>query len=422
MRFLFKFLIFLFFILNQITSNLYAGIASGPAIHDRNVIPLPRPLTELKTDSPTQVVDPITGIIRIDDSGSRSTGFTKGLLGISFNDFFKKRETITIREIRTSGNGTDYLELGTKFSVAADGSTLAFRVGAIKYDVGQQNAAADATGNSDFIDTNFIKPFFKSKDLNFSYGISAIRASYIENRTFIISGTAPGTPATDKIDQRVDLSLYFNSYDKVFNQAGTTGKISFSKGDNNANHTKDDLGGPTGSFSKVTAQVNRLEKITEKDILYIRFKGQYALTPLDAAEEFSLGGLYNVRAYPNSEGGGADNADSGFVINFELERMLAKNVKAFAFYDFGKISIYENYGDSTEAKSSLPINGFKANKNTYNLKGTGLGLEWEAMPNTKFNMLWAHKLGNNPGRRTDDSDFDRTSIKDLIRLGFSQQF
>ena len=163
MRFLFKFLIFLFFILNQITSKLYAGIASGPAIHDRNVIPLPRPLTELKTDSPTQVVDPITGIIRIDDSGSRSTGFTKGLLGISFNDFFKKGETITIREIHTSGNGTDYLELGTKFSVAADGSTLAFRVGAIKYDVGQQNAAADATGNSDFIDTNFIKPFFNLK-------------------------------------------------------------------------------------------------------------------------------------------------------------------------------------------------------------------------------------------------------------------
>jgi hypothetical protein len=53
---------------------------------------------------------------------------------------------------------------------------------------------------------------------------------------------------------------------------------------------------------------------------------------------------------------------------------------------------------------------------------TGLGLEWEALPNTKFNMLWAHKLGNNPGRRTDNSDFDRTSIKDLIRFGFTQQF
>jgi hemolysin activation/secretion protein len=414
--------LFLFFILTQVTTNLYAGIASGPAIHDRNVIPLPRPLTELKTDSPTQVVDPITGIIRVDDSGSRSTGFTKGLLGISFNDFLKRGETITIREIHTSGNGTDYLELGTKFPVGADGSTLAFRAGAIKYDVGQQNAAADATGNSDFIDVNFIKPFFKSKDLNLSFGVSAIRASYIENRTFVISGTAPGTPATDKIDQRVDLSLYFNSYDKAFNQSGTTGKISFSRGDNNANHTKDDLGGPTGSFSKVTAQVNRLEKITDQDNLYIRFKGQYALTPLDAAEEFSLGGLYNVRAYPNSEGGGADNADSGFVINFELERMLAKNFKAFAFYDFGKISIYENYGDSTEAKSSLPIGGFKTNKNSYNLKDTGLGLEWEALANTKFNILWAHKLGNNPGRRTDNSDFDRTNIKDLIRFGFTQQF
>jgi len=37
-------------------------------------------------------------------------------------------------------------------------------------------------------------------------------------------------------------------------------------------------------------------------------------------------------------------------------------------------------------------------------------------------MLWAHKLGNNPGRRTDNSDFDKTNIKDLIRFGFTQQF
>lgn len=406
-----RFLIILF--LSFSINNLYAGIGSGPAIHDRNVIPLPRPTTEPKSDATQKTINPITGILRIDDSGSRSTGFTKGLIGISFNDFLKQGETFSIREIHTSGNGSDYLELGAKFPVGLEGSTLAFRAGAINYDVGQQNASLDPSGNSDFFDVNFTKPIFKSKDLNLDFGISGIRASYIENRG---GGTSPGHPATDKVDQRLDLSLYFNFYDKLFNQSGTSGKLVFSHGDVDAAHIVDDIGAPSGSFSKIVAQLNRLEKITEQDNLYIRFKGQYALTALDAAEEFSLGGLYNVRVYPNSEGGGPDNADSGFVINFELERMLNKNLKVFAFYDFGKIQIYD------DPTGQFPKGGFKVYKNEYNLKDTGLGMEWEVMSNTKVNMLWAHKLGNNHGRRTDGTNFDRTNTTDMLRFGFAQQF
>ena len=408
-----RFLILVTIFLSQIISSLYAGIGSGPAIHDRNVIPLPRPSTEPKENKADKPLNPITGILRIDDSGSRSTGFTKGLIGISFNDFLKQGETFTIREIHTSGNGSDYLELGAKFPVGLEGSTLAFRAGAINYDVGQQNASLDASGNSDFMDVNFIKPIFKSKDLNLDFGISGIRASYIENRG---GGSSPGHPATDKVDQRLDLSLYFNFYDKLFNQSGTTGKLVFSHGDIDAAHIVDDIGGPSGSFSKIVAQFNRLEKITEQDNLYIRFKGQYALTSLDAAEEFSLGGLYNVRVYPNSEGGGPDNADSGFVINFELERMLNKNLKVFAFYDFGKIQIYD------DPTGQFPKGGFNVYKNEYNLKDTGLGMEWEVMSNTKVNMLWAHKLGTNHGRRSDGTNFDKTNTTDMLRFGFTQQF
>ena len=408
-----KFLIILALLTNQLINNLYAGIGSGPAIHDRNVIPLSRPATEPKTNSAQKTVNPISGVLRIDDSGSRSTGFTKGLIGISFNDFLKQGETFTIREIHTSGNGSDYLELGAKFPVGLEGSTLAFRAGAINYDVGQQNASLDASGNSDFFDVNFIKPIFKFKDLNLDFGISGIRASYIENRG---GGTSPGHPATDKVDQRLDLSLYFNFYDKLFNQSGTNGKLVFSHGDIDAAHIVDDIGGPSGSFSKIVTQLNRLEKITEQDNLYIRFKGQYALTALDAAEEFSLGGLYNVRVYPNSEGGGPDNADSGFVVNFELERMLNKNLKVFAFYDFGKIQIYH------DPTGQFPKGGFNVYKNEYNLKDTGLGMEWEVFQNTKLNLLWAHKLGTNHGRRSDGTNFDKTNTTDMLRFGFVQQF
>jgi hemolysin activation/secretion protein len=411
-----RFLILLFFTLFivSICNISYAGLGAGPAIHDRNIIPLPKPQTQPLDKITIRSLDPITGSLRIDDSGSRSTGFTKSTLGINFNGPFQKGEAITLRQIHTSGSGSDYLEIGTRFSVGQNGSMLAFRAGAIEYDVGQQNASIDPTGNSDFFDVNFITQVIKSSDLNLNIGLSAIRASYIEKRASILK--------VDKIDNRADLAMYFDFYDKVFNQAGTTGKLVFSRGymdlSNNADDVDQKSADAGGSFSKIVAQFNRLEKITEQDNLYIRFKSQYALNNLEAAEEFSLGGLYNVRVYPNSEGGGADNADSGYVINFELERNISKNLKAFIFYDFGKIQIYNDIPVGSLTGSGA----FKTYKNEYNLKDTGLGMEFEVMKGTKLNMLLAHKLGTNHGRRSDGTNFDKTNTTDMLRFGFTQQF
>jgi hemolysin activation/secretion protein len=411
-----RFLILVFFIF--FTSSVYniahAGLGAGPAIHDRNVIPLPKPQTQPPDKTPIRSLDPVTGSLRIDDSGSRSTGFTKSTLGINFNGPFQKGETITLRQIHTSGGGSDYLEIGTRFPVGQNGSTLAFRVGGIEYDVGQQNASIDPTGNSDFVDINFITSVIKSNDLNLNIGLSAIRASYIEKRASALK--------VDKIDNRADLTMYFDFYDKIFNQAGTTGKLVFSHGYMDMSNSADDVDQKNtdagGSFSKIVAQFNRLEKITEHDNLYIRFKSQYALSNLEAAEEFSLGGLYNVRVYPNSEGGGADNADSGFVINFELEHNINKNLKAFVFYDFGKIQIYNDIPPGSLTGSGA----FKTYKNEYNLKDAGLGMELEIMRGSKLNMLWAHKLGTNHGRRSDGTNFDKTNTTDMLRFGFTQQF
>ena len=60
--------------------------------------------------------------------------------------------------------------------------------------------------------------------------------------------------------------------------------------------------------------------------------------------------------------------------------------------------------------------------NNRSLKDAGLGIEWEVMQGTKFNMLWAHKLGTNHGRRSDDTNFDKTNTTDMLRFGFTQQF
>jgi len=94
----FSVFIFLTLILVFFIDNAHAGLGAGPAVHDRNIIPLAKPQTNLLDNKALKNVNPVYGFFRVDDSGSRSTGFIKSTLGVNFDQPFKKGETIYIRQ------------------------------------------------------------------------------------------------------------------------------------------------------------------------------------------------------------------------------------------------------------------------------------------------------------------------------------
>ena len=59
MRFLFLLFIILFKVF--IFNSAYAGLGAGPAIHDRNVVPLIKPQTQPSEKKIIRSLDPITG-------------------------------------------------------------------------------------------------------------------------------------------------------------------------------------------------------------------------------------------------------------------------------------------------------------------------------------------------------------------------
>lgn len=96
-------------------------------------------------------------------------------------------------------------------------------------------------------------------------------------------------------------------------------------------------GDPT--FKKVTAELQRLQRLTSDVNLLLAGKGQLAAGAMLSTEEFGVGGINYGRAYDASELIG----DDGFAAKAELQwdtpydLSLMESYQLYGFYDFGKI-------------------------------------------------------------------------------------
>ncbi|PQA86011.1 ShlB/FhaC/HecB family hemolysin secretion/activation protein [Hyphococcus luteus] len=95
----------------------------------------------------------------------------------------------------------------------------------------------------------------------------------------------------------------------------------------------------TAEFTKFNAEFGRLQTVSQKISVYASVAGQYALDPLLASEEFSLGGARYGRAYDYSEFKGED----GVAANVELRyggpavAEFLKSYQFYGFYDYGAV-------------------------------------------------------------------------------------
>ncbi len=122
-------------------------------------------------------------------------------------------------------------------------------------------------------------------------------------------------------------------------------------------------------FLKFTAELTRLQQLSERFSLVATFAGQYSASPLLASEEFALGGPNFGRGYDDGE----MSADSGVAAALELryavssDRFLPQGAHVYTFVDGGHIWSRAASAQLTRAKLSSYGAGMRANlsKNLY---------------------------------------------------------
>lgn len=320
------------------------------------------------------------GLVSADNYGSQAMGYNEYSLDYDFWNPARNGDHL-MASISTTGRhmfnwGTNYIT-----PLAKDGLKLTVGYNVFSYDMGDEWAMYKGVGTSRVTSLGLDYAIRRSRRHNLYTGLrfehSEIKDEY----------RAYDATYGDKTGNALVLSLYGDDQDT----AGMTDwRLDWKLGHiNNRAFHSDNIyarwmaGDPdtNGDYSKIRGHIERHQNINERSYLLLSAYGQYAFTPLDSSEHFSLGGPYGVKAYPTSEGSG----DSGYITRAEYRWLIPLEAYdqqlQLAFYaEHGGVWIDRNGGDS-------------GTKNHRNLQGAGIGIIWQRWQDWFIRADYAWKLG-----------------------------
>lgn len=341
------------------------------------------------------------GLISADNYGSRAMGYNEYSLDYDFWNPARNGDHL-MASISTTGRhmfnwGANYIT-----PLAKDGLKLTVSYNVFSYDMGDEWAMYKGVGTSRVTSLGLDYAIRRSRRHNLYTGIR-FEHSEIKDEYRAFDATYG-----DKKGNALVFSLYGDDQDT----AGMTDwRVDWKLGHiNNKAFHSDNLyarwmaGDPdtNGDYSKIRGRIERHQNINNRSYLLLSAYGQYAFTPLDSSEHFSLGGPYGVKAYPTSEGSG----DSGYITRAEYRWLIPVEAHdqqlQLAFYaEHGGVWIDRNGGNS-------------GSKNHRNLQGLGVGIIWQRWQDWFIRADYAWKLGG----EDPVSDTSHNNGRFWIRGGF----
>lgn len=341
------------------------------------------------------------GLISADNYGSRAMGYNEYSLDYDFWNPARNGDHL-MASISTTGRhmfnwGANYIT-----PLAKDGLKLTVGYNVFSYDMGDEWTMYKGVGTSRVTSLGLDYAIRRSRRHNLYTGIR-FEHSEIKDEYRAFDATYG-----DKNGNALVFSLYGDDQDT----AGMTDwRVDWKLGHiNNKAFHSDNLyarwmaGDPdtNGDYSKIRGRIERHQNINNRSYLLLSAYGQYAFTPLDSSEHFSLGGPYGVKAYPTSEGSG----DSGYITRAEYRWLIPVEAHdqqlQLAFYaEHGGVWIDRNGGNS-------------GSKNHRNLQGLGVGIIWQRWQDWFIRADYAWKLGG----EDPVSDTSHNNGRFWIRGGF----
>lgn len=298
---------------------------------------------------------PLEGELTADNYGNRYTGENRISARLDANSPAGIGDRLRAN-LTASDEALYYGRIAYDVPLGDDGLRLGGALSRSSYELGREFANLRSHGTADTASFYGSYPLLRSRAANLALGASA------EHRKLDDRIDSTGT-ATAKSADVLTLSVDGDWQDALGGGAVTRLRLAASGGrlaiDTPAAQASD-AAGPraAGGYVKWQASVSRLQALAPETRLYASLQTQWAGKNLDSSEEFSLGGAYGVRAYPQGEGVG----DEGALANLEVRYDLLPGLEARAFYDWGAVRINKN--------------DFTTSANTLTLAGYGVGLGW----------------------------------------------
>lgn len=308
--------------------------------------------------------DPYSGLVSVDNYGSRFLGplQTTGL--VAANSYFGLGEKIELVGVYAPDN-FDWVDENLAFGslrytmpLSDNGLSLDMSFSHTRTDPGFTLEEFGVEGEATSFKAGLSYPIVRSRGLNL-FGISRIEATSIESTSNI------------DIDREDDvrmgrLGVEFDWQDNILNGAFTSGDVLVSRGFNilgGGEKGDIDLIRPDSNpeATKISASLRRLQNINRSFRLSGTLFGQYASNGLVSSEEFGVGGAATIgRGYDPSEITGDHGISGSLELQWSLynpgDTTTTPSLQPYAFYDVGRVW-NEDPANAQEERSSIASTG-----------------------------------------------------------------
>ncbi len=275
------------------------------------------------------------GDVEVDNYGNSSTGQNRLGAALMFNSPLNIGDQISLRVLATSQN-MNYGRLAYQLPLGSSGLRVGAAYSDTSYRIGTGVSApllkhGTATDSSIYA----IYPFIRSQNSNLS-GTLTWEDKKLNDLSDAAANIASGLYSNKEV-KLANLDLSGNHQDALGGGGVTSFDASLVSGSLNMDAaTVPNFGAlSNGSFAKLAYSLNRLQRLSDTNMFSAALSGQQTDKNLNSSEQFSLGGAYGVRAYPQGEGIG----DQGWMTNLELRHSFRDNLQGVLFYDAGSVTI-----------------------------------------------------------------------------------
>jgi hemolysin activation/secretion protein len=331
-----------------------------------------RPGQEVGTsdfDITTEATDSYSAYIVGDNYGSKYTGRYRMNLGLSANSPLGYGDKLGLNGLLSTTSDLKNGKLYYNFPLMANGLRGEVSAAKTTYSLAEDYEALDALGYATTLEASLIYPIIKTRletlDISLSYDHKNMKDEVRSTDT-----------VTKKESDAANLTLAYTRSCLLFGLNSTTnasitlthGNLSFKDADALA---IDQAGAQTdGDYSKINGTIEKSIQFNPEYALTTSFRFQKALgnKNLDGSEDFSLGGAYGVRAFPDSE----HSAEDGYLLGAELFYTLPSyegiNHKVSLFGDTGYATM-ENSISGSESRQLSDIGvGYQASYKQFFIK------------------------------------------------------
>lgn len=297
--------------------------------------------------------------VEYDNGGSVYTGRDRFYANVDLFDLAGRGDVTSLRGQVSSG--TRYLQGSWLVPINGLGTRVGPVAGWLSYDLGTpQFDPLDAQGSARWLAFQLQQPLIRSQDHNLY-----LQAS-IGERRFEDEVRALGLDEHKRVDGYGSIGLsgqLRDSYGGVNNYSATVSSGRLGIDDPLAAQADEQSYRTAGRYTVYSLAFSRLQTLTARDSLLVGTTAQFASRNLDSSEKFSLGGMNEVRGYPDSD----TPSDEAITATWEYRRLLGLGLN-------GRWtgSLFGDYGFGGLHKDPLATDP----DNTRNIHSHGVGLEY----------------------------------------------